>query len=312
MSEQTGNQSLGRGYLFAFAAVILWSGNFIVARALNKSISPISLAFFRWLLATVFLLPFALSKLKAEWRTLLPHTKYLAITAFTGVTIFNTFIYVAGRFTTATNMALIGTTAAPVFVFLISALFLKQKPSRFQYAGILLCITGILLLLSKGDLRQLSQFRFTTGDLWILAAALSFALYTLLVRKKPQQLSATTFLFALFFLGTLFLLPAFVIDSFYSEGFEWSHTLVGTLLYISIGASVAAFLAWNASIRLIGPAKTALFGNLIPVFSTMEAAWLLGESLAWVTLVSFAVILSGIIVANFPLLRAVFKQPLKA
>lgn len=304
----TEEKQVMKGFLFALLAVVLWSGNFVVARALHQRISPLSLSFLRWFLATLFLLPIAYQKLKAEWRSLLPFTRYLCFTALTGVTLFNTFIYIAGKFTTATNMALIGTTAAPVFVFLISAFILRQKLSPFQYTGILLCIAGILLLLSKGSWEQLRSFRFTTGDLWILAGSLSFAIYTLLVRKKPPQLSATVFLFALFFLGTAFLLPAFIVDRLVSAPIQWDAVVIGSLLYIGIGASVVAFLAWNLSIRRLGPAKTSLFGNLIPVFSAIEAALLLGEKWQPLALAAFLIIFTGILVANAPMLKAMVKK----
>ena len=304
----TEQQHLLKGFALAFLAVILWSGNFVAARALHGKIPPVSLSFFRWLLATVVLFPIAYHNVKKEWKALLPNARYLSLTALAGVTVFNTFIYIAGRYTTATNMALIGTTAAPVFVFLISALFLRQKLSLFQYAGISLCMSGILFLLSKGDMEELRHFRFTTGDLWILAAALSFAIYTILVRKKPHQLSATAFLFALFFLGTLFLLPAFVVDVFTSAGIAWSGVLVGALLYLGICASVIAFLSWNLSIKQLGAPRAALFGNLIPVFSSMEAAWILDEKLSSVTVISFLVILTGIVVSNLSILQSLFRR----
>ena len=301
-------QQFLKGFFFAFLAVLLWSGNFIVARALHQRISPVSLAFLRWLGATVFLFPLAYSKLKTEWKNLVPHLRYLSFTALTGVTIFNTLVYVAGRYTTAINLALIGTTAAPVFVFLITAFFLKQALSRYQWAGISLCVAGILLLLSKGSWEQLSRFRFTAGDWWILGAALAFALYTLLVRKKPQHLSPIVFLFAIFFLGTAFLTPAFLVDRAFSATIEWEAPVIGSIFYLSIGASVLAFLFWNSSIRNIGPAKTSLFGNLIPVFSSIEAAFILDERLSPLALLSFGVILTGIFIANFAVVKASFKR----
>lgn len=307
-SETPDQQSFLKGFLFAFLAVILWSGNFIIARALHYRIPPVSLSFFRWLGATLVLFPFAFQQLKNEWKSLLPHIRYLCFTALAGVTIFNTLVYVAGRHTTAINMALIGTTAAPVFVFFITGLILKQPLSRFQYAGISLCVAGILLLLSGGDWEQLSRFRFSAGDWWILAAAMSFAIYTLLVRRKPHHLSPRVFLFALFFIGTLFLLPAFLIDRVLSAGIVWDTPVMGSLLYLSIGASTLAYLFWNHSIRNIGPAKTALFGNLIPVFSSIEAALILDEELSPLALASFLVIFSGILLANFSVLWSIFKQ----
>jgi len=112
----------------------------------------------------------------------------------------------------------------------------------------------------------------------------------------------------LFFLGTLFLLPAFVVDVFASAAIRWSGTLIGSLFYLGICASVIAFLAWNLSIRQIGAPRTALFGNLIPVFSSLEATWLLGERLTSVTIISFLVILAGIVVANISVLLSLFRR----
>ncbi len=289
-------------------AVILWSGNFIVARALHHRISPVSLSFLRWATATVVLLAISYKSVAAHWRSLLPHLRYLCFAALAGVTIFNTLVYVAGRYTTAINLALIGTTASPVFVFLISAVLLKQKLSRYQYTGIVLCIAGILLLLSKGSWQQLSRFRFSAGDWWILGAALSFATYTLLVRKKPPQLPPMLFLFSLFFIGTLFLLPAFFIDRAVSAPIQWNGSLIGSLLYLGIGASVMAFLFWNLAIRTIGATKTALFGNLIPVFSSIEAALILGEVLSPVAIISFIIILAGILIANYSILKSMLQK----
>ena len=301
-------QPVLKGFLFAFLAVVLWSGNFIIARGLHQQISPVSLSFYRWFLATLFFLPVAWNKVRTEWKALLPHKSYLVLTALAGVTIFNTLVYVAGHFTTAINLSLIGTTASPVFVFIIAAVFLKQSLSRFQIAGMFLCIAGILILLSKGDPGQLSRFRFTAGDLWILAAALSFAIYTLLVRKMPAHLSPIVFVFAIFLLGTLFLLPAFFVDCLVSPPVNWNGPLVGSLLYLGIGASVIAFLSWNISIRYIGPAKTALFGNLIPVFSSIEAAVILNESLTPVAVISYVVILAGILLANFSFVKTILQR----
>lgn len=287
-----------KGVGLALLAVILWSGNFIVARGLNKAVPPVSLAFFRWSFATVLLLPFAARDVVRQRALFMPHWRHLGLTALTGVSIFNTLIYVAGKYTTATNMALIGTTASPLFVLLISMLFLKAKPGALQLAGALICLSGIVLLLTRGRIENLLAFHFSTGDLWVLAAALSFALYTLQVRKKPAELSSTAYLFAVFLLGTLFLLPAWTIEQNLVTPFQWTPAVFFIFLYLGLGASVIAFLAWNVAIHKIGPTRTALFGNLIPVLSTIEAALILGESFTWVTILSMAIILLGIMVAN--------------
>ena len=289
-----------QGVGLALIAVLLWSGNYVIARGLNNIVTPISLAFFRWLFATVLLFPIAYKSLTRQWKVLLPHWKHLGWAAITGVSLFNTFIYIAGKYTTATNLALIGTTAAPLFVLALSVLFFKGRTGVLQLAGALICLGGILLLLTNGVWENLLAFRFSTGDLWMLGAALSFAVYTLLVRKKPKELSSTTYLFAVFFLGTFILLPAWLVEQTLVHSFEWTWSIFLVFLYLGLGTSVISFLAWNGAIHRLGPTRTALFGNLIPVFSSIEAVLILGERFTWVTIASMLVILLGIVVANWP------------
>lgn len=287
----------------ACLAALLWSGNYVVARGLHQKITPVSLAFFRWLTATLVLMPIAYRPVKEQWPIIKKQALYLSITALLGVTLFNTFIYVAGRYSSAMNLAIIGTSAAPIFVLVLAAIFLKEKISRLQVAGALVCLAGILLLISNGNLSQLQHFKLSVGDVWILAAALAFAIYTLLVRKKPAHLSPVAFLASLFFIGTLLLLPAFIADAANGLPFVWSGNMVGVFLYLGVGASVGAFLSWNMAIQKLGPARTALFANLIPVFSAIEAVWILGEKGSWVIVFSMAIILLGLLLANMPLLK---------
>lgn len=299
---------LATGMALACLAALLWSGNYVVARGLHQKISPVSLAFFRWLTATLVLAPLAYKHVQNHWPVIKKHVLYLAITALLGVTLFNTFIYVAGRYSSAMNLAIIGTSAAPVFVLLLATVFLKEKITGYQVGGTVVCLAGILLLISNGNLLQLQQFHLSLGDLWILAAAMAFAIYTLLVRKKPAALSPLAFLACLFFMGTLLLLPAFVVDSVNGLTFEWSGSMMGVFLYLGVGASVGAFLCWNMAIHKIGPARTALFANLIPVFSAIEAVLILGEKGSAVIVVSMALILLGLLLANLPLLKALRRK----
>ncbi len=299
---------MAAGLALACLAALLWSGNYVVARGLNHKITPVSLAFFRWLTATLVLAPIAYRQVKRHWPIIKKHLPYLSITALLGVTLFNTFIYVAGRYSSAVNLAIIGTSAAPVFVLALAALFVNGKVTRLQLAGTVICLAGILLLISGGNLQQLQSFSLSTGDLWILGAAFSFAIYTLLVRKKPNDLSPLAFLFSIFFIGTLFLIPPFIIDSSGGLTFVPDATMLLVFLYLGAGASVGAFLSWNLAIHKIGPARTSLFANLIPVLSTIEAVLILGEESSWVVVLSMVIILLGLLLANLTLLKSMFKK----
>jgi len=286
------------GIALALITVIIWSGNFIIARGVYKQIQPISLAFYRWSLASIIIFFIGYKKFVAEKTFVFKNWKYLFRVALMGITLFNTFIYIAGHTTSAINLALIGTTSSPVFAIILSAIFLKERITPLRIAGLLFCIAGVLVLLSKGSFATLLAFRFTAGDVWILLSAFVFSIYTVLVKRKPANISPVTFLFATFIGGTLLLLPFFIIETVVMPPVVWDNHLFGSILYIGIGASVIGFLCWNAAIARIDSVRTALFGNLIPIFSTLEAVWLLGETITAVHIISGALVIAGLVLAN--------------
>jgi drug/metabolite transporter (DMT)-like permease len=162
----------------------------------------------------------------------------------------------------------------------------------------LVCIAGILLLLSKGSFETLLNFRFTKGDWWVLAAALTFAVYNTMVKKKPKEMHPVNFLFTIFLIGTLFLLPFYIAELNSKGGISINIANLGSILYIGLGASVICFLIWNKTISLLGTGRTALFGNLIPVFSSIEAVLLLNEKITHIHIISFILVVTGLIIAN--------------
>lgn len=290
------------GVLLAIAATLLWSGNFIIARKASESIGPVSLAFYRWFCATIVLFPFALNKIKAESTAMKLNWKILLLLSFTGIALFNTFVYVAGHHTTAINMALIGTTSSPIFATAMAAFFLKERMGFFRIIGMLICIAGIILLISKGSWDVLKHFKFSIGDAWILAGSFAFAVYNILVRKKPSGISPLSFLWILFCLGTFMLLPFYLMEQHFTNyQTNWSYGLLGSILYLGIGTSVLAFWSWNLAIAKLGAGRTVLFGNLIPVFSTLEAVFLLGEKMTMIHLSSGILVIAGLIIANITL-----------
>jgi drug/metabolite transporter (DMT)-like permease len=286
------------GIALAVLATLIWSGNFVIARGVNQQIPPVSLAFYRWSLATLLIAPLAIKKFKEEKQIVLTNWKYIFWVALTGITLFNTFVYVAGHYTSAINMALIGTTSSPIFATIMAVVFLKERMNTFRIIGILLCVAGIVLLLSKGSWENLASFRFSVGDLWVLAGAFAFAVYNILVRKKPDGISAINFLFVIFLLGTILLFPAYLTELNITGPVQWNGNLYGSIIYLGLGTSVISFLCWNAALQKLGTGTTVLFGNLIPIFSTLEAVWLLGEQINSIHLISGLLVIGGLIIAN--------------
>jgi len=294
------NKTILTGVSLAVLATLIWSGNFIIARGLSKQINPVSLAFYRWAIASIVLLPFAAKKFSQDWRQITHSWRYLFWISLTGISLFNTLVYIAGHYTTAINLALIGTTSSPVMSIILARIFLHERIGLAKIAGLGLCIAGILFLLSKGNPENLFALRFSSGDAWMLLAAFCFAVYNILVRKKPAGISPLSFLLSVFMLGTLLLLPFFVWQA---TPVKWDGTLIGSVLYLGVGASVVCFFIWNISIGILGAGRTALFGNLIPVFSSLEAVVLLNEEFSWIHIASMVFVFSGLLLANLPAKR---------
>ncbi len=286
------------GIGLALITVIIWSGNYVIAKGIAKQLPPVSIAFYRWGLASVCILPFAIKKMQQQKQIILASKAYIFWTALTGVAVFNTFIYLAGHYTSAINLALIGTTSAPVFATCMAAYFLKEPVGRYRITGMLICIIGILFLLSQGNMQKLAHLHFGKGDVLVLISAFVFAIYNTLVKKKPAAISPIVFLAVIFILGSLFLLPFYLYEINHTAAVSWNLSMLAIILYLGIGNSIIAFFCWNASIEKMGASRTVLFGNLIPVFSTIEAVIFLGEAFSDIHLISGLLVISGLIIAN--------------
>lgn len=291
------------GIILAILATIIWSGNFIVARAVINDIPPVTLAFFRWFTACILLLPIAWKHIKPSWQVVKQNKIYFFWTGLTGISLFNTFVYIAGHSSTAINLALIGTTSSPIMSIILAHYFLKEHIQWRRIIGIVLCVAGILFLLSKGSFENLLHLQFTKGDGWVLLGALSFAIYNILARKKPKEISAIGFLFFVFCIGTALLIPAFFIEASFVKPVQWTWQTGSVILYLGLGTSVISFLMWNRSIKELGAGTTALFGNLIPIFSSIEAVIILGEKISYIHIISFLLIVAGLAVDNSVLLK---------
>jgi len=294
-------KSINAGIWLAILATFIWSGNFIVAKAVHKQIPPISLNFYRWLVATIIIFPFAIKQFKSEWKTVKQSWQYLFWVSLTGIALFNTFVYVGAHYTSAINLALIGTTSSPIMSVIFARIFLKEKIGWMKLIGMILCVIGVLFLLSKGDFKTLLSLQFSEGDLWVLLAAFCFSVYNTLVKKKPVAISPVNFLFVTFSFGTLMVLPFFILEAGQSDPVHWDIQLMLAILYLGLGASVICFLIWNMAIRKLGAGRTALFGNLIPIFSSIEAVILLHEDFTWVHIASMGIVFTGILLANWGL-----------
>ena len=292
------HRQIFHGYIFAITATAIWSGNFIVARGLHDSIPPISLAFWRWTVAVIVFFPFAAKTLIAERQTLKRHIPYLCLTSVLGITIFNTLIYFAGHTTTAINLSLISITF-PIFIIILSRIFYRETITLNKSIGIFLVVAGVVLLITKGILSTLLSISFAIGDLWMLLAALTFAVYSILLKRKPKELSIWALQLCTFILGLIFLFPFYAWESLTLPAVEFDLKTVLAILYVGLFASLAAFVLWNKAIEIIGPSRAGMIYYMLPLFSGVSAYLFLNEDISIIHLYSGLLIIIGIVTANY-------------
>ena len=289
------------GALLAISSTIIWSGNFIVSRYAIHLAGPMSIALFRWITATIFMFPFAFKNLKAEWPLFKENKLYFFFMGLIGFAVYNTLIYTAGHHATAINMSLFGSTVNPIVAALLGAWIVNEKLHWKNISGILLCITGTLYLLTKGDYHNILTFQFGKGDLWMIAAGVCFGSYNVFVKKKPVGISNNSFLLCLFIIGAILLLPGALYEMKFVQPVVYNTNLLWVVLYIGIGNSTISYLIWNNAIQRIGAGKASLFLTLGPILSSLEAVVFLNESFNKAQIISGIIIITGIIINTWPI-----------
>jgi drug/metabolite transporter (DMT)-like permease len=290
-------QSHSLGFVHALLAVVIWSGNFVIASSFVDDLPPVTLAALRWGTATVCFVPFVLGRMRREWPAIRENMLPLCAAAFTGVTVFNTLIYHSARTTDTVNLALLASTT-PVFVVLLSRLFLGERISAFRAVGLAVAICGMVAIATRGDIEVLRELRFRSGDLTMLLAGLLWAVYSILIRRRSPSVSQLSYLGVTFLIGVIPLIPAAIIEQQFRPAWELTPGIIGAALYTGLGASLAAFFLWNSAVSLIGPGTASLFQYLTPVFSGITAYLLLGQPVTIWHGVGFVLIFTGVVLAT--------------
>lgn len=277
---------------------LVWSSNYLIARAAAGVIAPHTLALGRWSLAFVLMLPLAwpgLTRdgapwLRAEWRQLL-------VLGGLGMWICGAFVYIGGHTTSSANIALIY-AATPIAVAVAGVLLLHERMSRAQIAGVALALGGVLYVIAKGDLRNLLAVRFTVGDGWILAAGIAWTAYSVLLRLWPSRLGTAARLVAITGGGILVLLPFTALEWALIEQPPFTAQAAGLVLAAAVLPGIVAYQAYSFMLRELGASRTALVLYLGPVYASFSAWLLLGEPPAAYHAVGAALILPSIWVAT--------------
>ena len=275
----------------------LWSSNYLIARASDGVIAPHALALGRWTLALALLLPLSGAALVGSFHQWKREWKQLLLLGALGMWICGAFVYEGAHTTSAVNIGLIY-AATPVAIAFASTKLLHERVSRWQSAGMGLALCGVVFVIAKGDLGNLRAVRFTVGDLWILAAAVAWVAYTLLLQRWPSALGPTPRLAAITLGGVLVLLPFTTLEAMFRPGPELGAK---ALLLIVLAGLLPGFFSYQAyayMLRELGSARSALVMYLAPVYAAFTAWALLGEAPRWYHAVGAALILPAIYLAT--------------
>lgn len=283
-------------YIMLVGAPLFWAGNVIASRVAVGHVSPMALTTYRWLGVLVILLVIARGALMRDWPALKGRLGYLFVMGTLGFTAFNAFYYVAAHYTSAVNIGIIQ-GGIPALVFLL-AFALRGTPVRpVQIAGTLVTLAGVAVVAAKGDPATLATLALNLGDLLMLGACLSYALYTVRLPDRPavSPLSFFAGLAVAAFLSSLPLMAAEIALGAYR-----APTPIGwaTVVYCAIFPSVLSQIFFVRGVELIGPGRAGLFVNLIPVFAAVLAVAVLGEPFRLYHAVALALVLGGIVWAE--------------
>ncbi len=264
--------------VMAVLAVLFWASAIVVGRAVHEVVPPVGLTFWRSALAAVILLPFAWRHLKADRAVIRRRWKMLALMAAAVWTVGSTAMFLGLHFTTAVNAGLVNATE-PALIVLFAWILFRDMVTPRQGFGIAVSFSGITILILGGQDAPALDFSPRIGDLLVLLAVAGWALYVVLYHRFGREMHPLTVLFFIMFFAAIELLPLYLLETAYVAPVIPNAPTLGTILYLTIFASILAVLCWNRAILGMGHSRTGLFNHLIPVFTVVLAMIFLGEVL---------------------------------
>jgi drug/metabolite transporter (DMT)-like permease len=267
-------------YLLLTLCVLFWSGNFVVGRAMVDTVPPIALAFWRWTLAALILLPWAWRPLRRNWPLLRANLRRMTLLALLGVSGFNTLVYLGLQHTTAINGLLLQ-SSMPLLIIAFNGVLFRQPAGWLEGGSILLSLCGVLLILSHGAPANLLDSGWNPGDLWVFGAVMVWALYSTLLRWRPAGLEPLAFLGFTLIVGATMILPLYLWELSRGAHLQLGWPSMAAIGYVALFPSVLSYLFWNRGVAEVGANAAGHFIHLSPVFGSLLAVLLLGETFAW-------------------------------
>ena len=266
-----------KAYLMLTLCAFFWSGNFIVGKfATLYQVPPLTLNFFRWLIVWIILIPFTAKDIFINIKIIKEKFCSILLMSITSISIFNSVVYYSLNFTQVLNGALMISTI-PVLIIFISFIFRVEKINLNQVLGLILSITGVVIIITQFEFSRLIHLDLNKGDLWLLVAMLSWAIYSTMLKTHKTGLNYLTFISVIVTLGLIFLFPQFLFELKNEELIKFNFAFILIISYVVLFAGLGAYIFWNKAVLIVGPNRAGIFLHLMPVFSSFMAIFLLNE-----------------------------------
>ena len=285
-------------YIFLILATLFWSGNFIVGKAASLfEIPPFTLNFYRWIFAWLILAPFTLKEIFQKKNYIINNIKLFLILGVTSITVFNSIVYYSLNFTQVISGVLMISTI-PVMIIFFCWVFKIEKANFYQILGVFFSLMGVVVIVTNANISKLLNLNFNKGDLWMVVAMFSWAMYSALLRKKKFKLSQISLLQTIISAGLILLLPAYLIEMALGYKVDIHLPFILTLTYVVLFPGLASFFFWIKGISIIGSNRSGIFLHLMPIFSTIMAMFIFKEKFMIFHLIGAISIITGIILSS--------------
>ena len=254
------------------------ASNLVVARGGVEFVPPISLAFWRWTIVFIILFPFTYSSLKKNFKIIQKEYKKLFFLGAMGCGVCGAFPFLAGQTTTVANMGIIY-TSSPIFIILISALFFREKITLTKVIGLVACLIGVFAIIIKGDLELLINLKFTIGDLWMLAAAIGWALYSIYLFYWKTELEIFQRFTLVAFFGAVSLFPFYIGEEIYFQRTVFNNEFYLWTIFAAVSPGIIAFTLYTLAQKQLGASLTGFTLYIFTVYAAIYGYILFDEQL---------------------------------
>ena len=298
MNNMSETSAIYNVYFVLVLTTLFWSGNFIAGKfASSFDIPPFALNFYRWLLAGLILLPLTYKEILEFRSEIFKNIGSFLILGISSITIFNSIVYYSLNYTQVINGVLLISTI-PVWIIVVSSILKVERSNIYQIFGVSLSLLGVIFIITKADINLIKNLDFNKGDLSMILAMFSWAIYSAFLKKQKFQISQFALLEIIIIIGLIFLTPVFLFELSQGKVAELNVSFFMILTYVVIFPSLLAYFFYIKGISIIGANRSGTFLHLMPIFGAIMALIIFNEKFMYYHFLGAICIIAGITLSN--------------